>query len=363
MRHISCSLLLAAFCAFHAARADEPARRLHAPESVRISSLDLRLMGQEFGRPGINQTLWDGSKPRLPLTIAGQAFEHGIASHATSYLTLALDGNALQFQAVCGVDDDSAGSVASVCFSVWADGREAWKSPVMKAGDKGVPVNLPLKNVRNLVLFMDDGGDGNRSDHGDWANAMISYAGEPPTITLNRPLVTPDKPSITFGLELYYEKDSDKDFANAEAKRMQDTLKQIAPHVTLDIEVLKATEIIRSRFTVDGTRHDVPNHKPKKPNNQTLLITDEEIGASGWGGPGACVVNRRKIQEELDAGDNPANITLHEWLHTIVRMPVNGRRLDWLHDNPAWGFPDADSNDKTGDGVWHNWYRFYLRWK
>lgn len=341
--------------------AKDPAAQ--AARQVRLSSLDLKWMGQEFGRPGVDRVLENGSPGRPPLSIAGQRFEHGIATHAESYLTIALDGKATAFQAVCGVDDDSAASPASVRFHIWGDGRELWKSGVLKAGDKGLPVKLPLQGIKRLSLWVDHGGDGNRSDHADWAAATIDYAGVAPVAVANTPLETPEKVMASFGLEVYYEEDADKSFAEAEVKRMKELLKEIAPHLALNAEILKATAIIRSRFDSDGSRHDVPNHKARNPANQTMLITDEELGANGWGGPGACVVNKGKLQWKLDRGANSADISLHEWMHAIAGQRVNGRALDWLHDNPKWGFNDADYNDKSGDGVWREWYRFYLRWK
>ena len=141
-----------------------------------ISGLDLSLMSVGNGKPLANRSLGGG-----PLQIAGTQFSSGIASHAASDFFISLDGNARSFRAVCGIDDDSLSTNASVRFHVSADGKLMWSSPVMKAGMPGVVLDLPLQGVRLLRLQIDDGGDGISSDHADWAGATIFYQGQAPT--------------------------------------------------------------------------------------------------------------------------------------------------------------------------------------
>jgi hypothetical protein len=266
----------------------------------------------------------------------------------------------VRFRAICGIDDDSLNSPASVRFHVVADGKEVWSSQVLKAGAAGVPVDVPLKGVRTLELKVDDGGDGNRSDHADWAAATIGYNGKPPAAVA--PSGTPAKIAKTFSLELYYAKDKDRAFAEAEAKRMVKLLAELAPHIELKIRVLKSTSPVRCKFDSNGP-HDVPNQRPSSDACQSLLITDEDIGAAGWAGPKMGCLSKQRMEEKLAKGADSADISLHEWMHTLYGQEINGRTLGWLHDNPKFGFPDPDSIDKSGDGVWHRWYKFYLRWK
>lgn len=146
----------------------------HRETQLNLASLDLSLMTVGHGKPRANQSLAGG-----PLKIAGKTYASGIATHAVSDWHLQLDGKAKRFQAICGIDDDSNPSPASVRFSIIADDQKIWQSPLMKPGMQGVPVDLPLTAVRHLQLHVDDGGDGIRSDHADWADATILYTGKP----------------------------------------------------------------------------------------------------------------------------------------------------------------------------------------
>jgi hypothetical protein len=156
---------------------------------IAISDLDLGLMRVGYGKPLANQSLGGG-----PLSINGVTFKTGIATHAVSDFTLALDGKAMSFQAICGIDDDSRHAKASVRFSIAADGKTVWTSPVMKGGIPGAPVQIPLAGVRLLRLSVDDAGDGISSDHADWADAAIFYRGEPPAA------IAPPQPPLRWSL-------------------------------------------------------------------------------------------------------------------------------------------------------------------
>lgn len=340
-----------------AMKVSKPSKQIGAKRFIPLSSLDLRLLGQGYGQPGLNRAMEGG-----PMQITGIRFEHGVAVHAESNFTIALDGKAVNFHAICGVDDDSLSGPASVKFHVFGDGKLLWSSELMKPGIPAVRADVPLKGVRSLVLKVDDGGDGIRSDHGDWAEAAIDYDGETPVATFNGPLEKPLKKMVAFTLELYYMKDSDKKFAEEEAKRMVALLGKIAPHIELDIKVVKATAPFRSKFESGGW-HDVPNHQPSNKNFQSLLITEEDIGAAGWAGPVMGCLSKQRLQDKLARGGDSADISLHEWMHTLYGQKINGREIGWLHANPQFGFSDPDYLDTCGDGIWHKWYTFLLRWK
>ncbi len=335
-----------------------PGRKAGRRESIALSSLDLRLMGQGFGRPGVNRSMEGG-----PLQIAGKSFKSGVATHAESVFTVALDGKATRFHAVCGVDDDSANSPASVRFHVFTDGKLAWSSSaIMRPGMPGERVNVPLRGVKRLVLTVDDGGDGVRSDHADWADAAIDYNGAAPAAICNEPMESPTKEMVHFTLDLYYINDNDRRFALGEAKKMTSLLAEIAPHIDLAIKVLKSTSPVRTKFESGGW-HDVPNQPPTDKSFQSLLITEEDIGAAGWSGPPMGCLSKQRLEDKINRGANSADISIHEWMHTLMGQKINGRELGWLHDNEKFGFIDPDYVDKAGDGMWRRWYRYYLRWR
>jgi alpha-galactosidase len=61
-----------------------------------------------------------------------------------------------------------------VIFSVKVNGKEGFRSPLMREGMAGVRVNMPLNGASEFVLEVGDGGDGIASDQSDWADAKVA---------------------------------------------------------------------------------------------------------------------------------------------------------------------------------------------
>jgi len=139
-----------------------------------LSKTELSKMSTGWGKPGAGKSVGGN-----PLQVGGKGFADGVGTHAESTLTLALDGKAESFQAMVGVDDESA-QQGSVEFIILTDGREAFRSGIMKSGQHAHPVTIPLAGVRRIDLHVTDGGDGNSFDHADWADARITYTGAVP---------------------------------------------------------------------------------------------------------------------------------------------------------------------------------------
>lgn len=157
---------------------------LQAAEPVRAVPLDsLKLSGIQTGW---GQVRAGKSAEGNPLSIGGRKFAAGLGMHAAGAMTLALDGQAESFQAFVGVDDEVPQGRGTVEFSAIADGKEVWRSGVMKSGDAAKEVAIPLKGVRSLRLLVGDGGDDNRHDHADWAEARILGA-DPASVKLALP--------------------------------------------------------------------------------------------------------------------------------------------------------------------------------
>ena len=106
------------------------------------------------------------------LSLAGVGFDRGIGTHAPSELVFNLQGKHKKFRSDVGVDDagDSRGSVV---FKVLLDGREAFDSGIMKAGQAAKKVALDVAGVTELRLVVTDAGDGVGGDHADWAGAAV----------------------------------------------------------------------------------------------------------------------------------------------------------------------------------------------
>ena len=151
---------------------------------VPLGSLDLTQMSCGHATPKA-----DAGISGAPLSIRGQRFARGVGTHAPSHFRIALDGRAARFRAVCGVDDDSSHTAASVRFEVRGDGRLLWQSPVLRGTSAAERADVPLAGITNLLLSVSDGGDGITSDHADWADAVIAYDGaSPQAVSLFPPL-------------------------------------------------------------------------------------------------------------------------------------------------------------------------------
>ncbi len=111
-----------------------------------------------------------------PLQIVSEKHVRGLYCHAPSRLTVRLPGPGGMFEAVAGVDtnDQTSGGRGSVVFSVIGNGRELWRSTVMREGDSGIPVSVSLGGVNEFVLGVDDAGDGIACDQADWAGARVT---------------------------------------------------------------------------------------------------------------------------------------------------------------------------------------------
>ena len=151
-------------------------RAAPAAETVRLTELDLtHLHYAGWIKPQLNQM-----QVGKPLAIAGQKFEHGVATYATSSLWLELDGRTERFNASVGVDDSANDANAAVVFTIFGDDRKLWESRVLKWGEPAQTVDLDLKDVRSLLLKIDHAGENKSSNLGDWVDARFSFAGACP---------------------------------------------------------------------------------------------------------------------------------------------------------------------------------------
>jgi alpha-galactosidase len=160
-------------------------------ETVWLDELKLSNATQGWGDPQRNQSV--GSQP---LTIGGQKFTRGFGTHAESLLRVKLDGGTQQFSASVGVDDEVMGNEkSSVEFIVIGDGKDLWRSGVLRAKSGVKTCTVDLTGVKSLLLKVSDAGDGMDWDHADWADAKFETSGAKP-VTLGveekLPPVAPD---------------------------------------------------------------------------------------------------------------------------------------------------------------------------
>jgi hypothetical protein len=161
-----------------------------------------------------------------------------------------------------------------------------------------------------------------------------------------------------FCLAIFFEQDHDERFAYEESDKLLRLVEELAPHIALNVEVFQASRILRARFSYGGRDYNVPNHEPVWRGGQTLLITNEEIGAEGWAGREMGCLSKRMMQLKAKRGQSSADITIHEWLHTIEGRTIDGRQVPHPHSAKSYGISKdtAVSYDR-----WYSWYRFMLR--
>lgn len=113
-----------------------------------------------------------GAGDGATLTLSGKTYAKGLGTHSKSEVTVWLGRTCRTFHAEVGVDDEVA-QRGSVAFQVLGDGREIINTPVVRGPDNARPVDADVAGVRILTLRVTDGGDGNGSDHADWADARV----------------------------------------------------------------------------------------------------------------------------------------------------------------------------------------------
>ncbi len=146
-----------------------------AAESVWLSSLDVSKTQQDWGKPQADKSV-DGHT----LTIAGTKYQHGLGTHAASLLYVDLKGGSARFSAEVGVDDEVTGDPVGIRFSLIGDGRDLWKSGVMRRNQAAEKVDVDVSGIKTLVLVVENEGDNINYDHADWAHAKFDVTGENP---------------------------------------------------------------------------------------------------------------------------------------------------------------------------------------
>lgn len=119
-----------------------------------------------------------------PLRLTGDnneivTYEKGLGSHSTATAIYDLTKiDAQYFTSFIGVDRAMYNSVGSVGFQVFLDNEKVYDSGVMRSTDKQKFVEVELSGAKELKLVINDGGNGNGSDHANWADAKLHYANE-----------------------------------------------------------------------------------------------------------------------------------------------------------------------------------------
>ncbi len=105
----------------------------------------------------------------------GTRYQHVLAARVPSRVTVDLNQACRSFDAVAGLDDFGV-TYGEVVFSVQGtDGEVLWSSPELSAGDRPVPVHVPLDGQSSIRLVVTPvRGSVPVIDLADWAQARIT---------------------------------------------------------------------------------------------------------------------------------------------------------------------------------------------
>jgi alpha-galactosidase len=114
------------------------------------------------------QALGDGR----PITINGAVYPKGLGAHAPSTIEYYAAERCTSVVADVGVDDEKNAD-GSVTFEIWADGTKVADSGRLTTADPAKRLRAAVDGAQFVRLIVTDAGDGNNSDHADWADAKI----------------------------------------------------------------------------------------------------------------------------------------------------------------------------------------------
>ncbi len=108
-----------------------------------------------------------------PLKVDGKSFDRGLAVHSRSSLTYDLNRRYATFEALLGFDEASKGKGRVDC-RVFADGKEIYANPDLRADSPPVPLKLAVEGAEQLRLLVDFGKGQDTGDRVIWANARLT---------------------------------------------------------------------------------------------------------------------------------------------------------------------------------------------
>ncbi|MET9072357.1 NPCBM/NEW2 domain-containing protein [Streptomyces sp. NPDC004232] len=108
-----------------------------------------------------------------PITIGGTVYAKGLGAHAPSDISFYTGRACTTVRADVGVDDEK-GLKGTVAFEIWADGTKVAATGVLTNTMPAQPLTADVTGAQVVRLVVTDGGDGNDSDHADWADAALT---------------------------------------------------------------------------------------------------------------------------------------------------------------------------------------------
>ncbi len=150
-----------------------------ASAGVRLG--DLEPVRQEQGWGSLSE---DRSVSGAPLALGDRYYVRGLGTHAPARLEYSVPEGAVSFSAGLGVNS-FAGESGSVRVRFFVDGNLACESAILKPGRQAFPVQFDAVGAKRLRIEVEDGGDGNRSDHVDLVEARFDFASDRSSVRIH----------------------------------------------------------------------------------------------------------------------------------------------------------------------------------
>lgn len=186
-----------------------------AQQIVRLSEMDLTKSYQEYGTLKVGRSVTNE-----PAVIQGKEYPEVIGVQSESCIRIALHGQAMAFTALAGVAESSVdysdsrlavvpladgskmyfrthgnekefvglegtrGKVerGTVRFVVKGDGKEVFRSRIVRYGETPCPIEVKLKGIKVIELWVEPTEDGPSGDHALWIAPAIVYEGKQPEV-------------------------------------------------------------------------------------------------------------------------------------------------------------------------------------
>ncbi|WP_188006760.1 DUF5011 domain-containing protein [Sporosarcina sp. ANT_H38] len=130
----------------------------------------------------------------IKLLVNGEVkeFDKGIGTHANAEIVYNLTNSNYEYlETYIGVDRNIAEQTnSSIIFKVLADGKEVYNSGIMKYNTAAKLIRIPVKDVSQLKLVIDNAGNGISSDHGSFGNAAFLLFNNAPELTIPKSVST-----------------------------------------------------------------------------------------------------------------------------------------------------------------------------
>ncbi len=126
-----------------------------------------------WGQPARNHYWFDEKiNQHVSLRLCGRMHDKGLYAHSPSHYVFALDGKWTNFSAIVGLRDE-AHQQGSAIFTVRGDGREIFRSAMLRVGALE-RVNVNVTGVNELELVAEGGEGHNHNSWAIWAEPVVS---------------------------------------------------------------------------------------------------------------------------------------------------------------------------------------------